>query len=839
MITSSGELLLSIINDILDFSKIESNNLQLERRDFNLFDCVENAFQMLFDKANSKGLEFAYIIEPSTPAIIIGDITRLQQVILNLLSNAVKFTKVGGVTLTVQSVLVSVTDIPSQSSLKSEQSFNSSNGNNFRDLPTSGESSRASTEPPPLYQYQLSFCVQDTGIGISSVVQDKLFSSFQQGDSSIQREFGGTGLGLAISKRLAEAMHGSMWLESVEGEGSKFYFSIQAFSPCSPATTFSQNLVASLLNNSSHSASDTTASPNAVKQDPNSSTTVTQPTSIPLAVGTTAVARMRLFNQQCIDRGKYLHGKYVITICNRGSTAQQYRLMFEAQDMEVDNAGTVFDCLSALQIVNNRALPALPHLIFFYNDGNTSSSQILVEIELLINCLKRLCEAHLAVADQAALHLISAQAKSMLICTILARSPDMSNSQYIATNHKPTVIPANSMHLSSSEAVPNPSEYFPRIISTRNNQTAVTIHSETSPSTLSPSKHFRTTAEGGCVINITFLQFTQPVKQAEIIRLIANHFQDPPAAEKLDNQEDLIPVRAHSNPLATVNDNRNINDRFASAVHPLQRAQSHMPITRQLDSTSELLVPNSNTIALNNNSNNKYNNHHSNNSTASSNTNTSSSSVSNPTATKSDGLLISTARSSANKAHVRSVDAPIANLAASCPLVILLAEDNRINQKFMTMMMNKLGYNISIANNGFEVLDKLAQGQPGKRDKVQAFQVILMDVSMDQMDGLECTRRIRSKIRSEYQSKGQDTGEEELNNFPYIIACTANCTNDFRTLCLQAGMNDFLGKPVVLELLETSLRKAHEKVNSNGTTAKHVEPFHASQKPANINNSSK
>ena len=101
MITSSGELLLSIINDILDFSKIESQKLELEHRSFSLLDCVENAVQLCYDMAGKKGLDLTYLVDPQCPAVLVGDVTRLQQIILNLLSNACKFTKQGEVVLTV------------------------------------------------------------------------------------------------------------------------------------------------------------------------------------------------------------------------------------------------------------------------------------------------------------------------------------------------------------------------------------------------------------------------------------------------------------------------------------------------------------------------------------------------------------------------------------------------------------------------------------------------------------------------------------------------------------------------------------------------------------------
>ena len=89
MITSSGELLLSIINDILDFSKIESQKLELEHRDFSLLDCVENAVQLCYDMAGKKGLDLTYLVDPHCPAVLSGDVTRLQQIILNLLSQRI------------------------------------------------------------------------------------------------------------------------------------------------------------------------------------------------------------------------------------------------------------------------------------------------------------------------------------------------------------------------------------------------------------------------------------------------------------------------------------------------------------------------------------------------------------------------------------------------------------------------------------------------------------------------------------------------------------------------------------------------------------------------------
>ncbi len=184
-IRSSGDALLTIINDILDFSKIEAGKLDLEEQPFHLRTCVEEALDLLAPKASNKGLELAYIIDKKIPAMVIGDVTRLRQILVNLIGNAVKFTAQGEV---VVSIIGQVLDDN---------------------------------------EYRLYLAVKDTGIGIPPERMDRLFKSFSQVDASTTRKFGGTGLGLVISKRLAEMMGGTMWVDSVVGEGSTFHFSIR------------------------------------------------------------------------------------------------------------------------------------------------------------------------------------------------------------------------------------------------------------------------------------------------------------------------------------------------------------------------------------------------------------------------------------------------------------------------------------------------------------------------------------------------------------------------------------------------------------------------------------
>jgi signal transduction histidine kinase/DNA-binding response OmpR family regulator len=185
-VRSTSEVLLGLINDILDFSKIEANKLELENRRFDVRLCIENALDIVGAKAEEKRLELGYQIEGNLPHYFMGDAIRLGQILLNLLSNAVKFTDKG-------EVVVSVSGRTRDGDL-----------------------------------YELHFAVRDTGVGIPPSLQEHLFRSFSQADSSINRRFGGTGLGLAICKRLCELMGGAIWVESagVPEAGTTFHFTV-------------------------------------------------------------------------------------------------------------------------------------------------------------------------------------------------------------------------------------------------------------------------------------------------------------------------------------------------------------------------------------------------------------------------------------------------------------------------------------------------------------------------------------------------------------------------------------------------------------------------------------
>jgi CheY-like chemotaxis protein len=189
-IRSSGDSLLTIINDILDFSKIESGRLELERHPFEIRNCIEDALDLLAPKAAEKKIDLAYQLEDAIPPTLVGDVTRLRQILVNLVGNAVKFTAKGEVVVEVRTAQPD--SIPN----------------------------------PPSNTLVLHFSVRDTGIGIPPERLPRLFRSFSQADASVARNYGGTGLGLAISKRLAELMDGRMWVDSIVGHGSTFHFTI-------------------------------------------------------------------------------------------------------------------------------------------------------------------------------------------------------------------------------------------------------------------------------------------------------------------------------------------------------------------------------------------------------------------------------------------------------------------------------------------------------------------------------------------------------------------------------------------------------------------------------------
>jgi signal transduction histidine kinase/DNA-binding response OmpR family regulator len=196
-VKSSGEALAGLIEDILDFSKIEAGRLDLDIKPFALRELVEDAVELLAPRADAKGIEIGAFVADAAARRVIGDATRLRQVLLNLIGNAIKFTESGGVSIEV--------------------------------------------EPAP--DGEVTFRIRDTGIGIAPDMQARIFEEFEQADGGAGRRFGGTGLGLAISKRLVEAMGGEITLDSTSGRGTVFVCTI-ALPPADIAADMAPDMAA-------------------------------------------------------------------------------------------------------------------------------------------------------------------------------------------------------------------------------------------------------------------------------------------------------------------------------------------------------------------------------------------------------------------------------------------------------------------------------------------------------------------------------------------------------------------------------------------------------------------
>ena len=184
-IERSAGSLLSIINDILDFSKLDAGKMIIEKIPFSIRESIEETLTLLAPSAHKKNIELSLRVSPQLPDSLIGDAMRIKQVMVNLANNAIKFTDKGSVDIKIEGHVI---------------------GKN---------------------RYKIRVTVQDTGIGISDQQKNSIFQAFGQGDKSVTRIYGGTGLGLVISQRLVSEMHGGIGFESIENEGSTFWFTFQ------------------------------------------------------------------------------------------------------------------------------------------------------------------------------------------------------------------------------------------------------------------------------------------------------------------------------------------------------------------------------------------------------------------------------------------------------------------------------------------------------------------------------------------------------------------------------------------------------------------------------------
>ncbi len=209
-VKESADSLLTIINELLDFAKVEAGKITLDRVDFHLGDWLRDSLKPLMFRSRQKGLDFRCLIDANIPKQLVGDPEWLRHILVNLVSNAVKFTDKGFVRCSVKLKSIATVDVPIWEL------------DSVAGTPTGAVPPRTSAQRATLH-----FAVQDTGIGVPTDKHQAIFVPFEQADKSITRRYGGTGLGLAIARQLTELMQGSIWVESVLGEGSTFHFTVQ------------------------------------------------------------------------------------------------------------------------------------------------------------------------------------------------------------------------------------------------------------------------------------------------------------------------------------------------------------------------------------------------------------------------------------------------------------------------------------------------------------------------------------------------------------------------------------------------------------------------------------
>ncbi len=219
----SAQSLLNLLNDILDFSKIEAGKLEIDATPFSLRETLGNALKTMAVRAHEKSIELICDIAPNVPDAIVGDPTRLRQIVLNLAGNAIKFTETGEVTVSVKIADCGLRIADSPSPVR--KTFDETDPGRQADS-TSSDNPQSAISNQQSRSVSLHFTVTDTGIGIPADRIDKIFGAFEQVDASTTRQYGGTGLGLAICRQLVTLMNGKIWAESVPGQGTQFHFTI-------------------------------------------------------------------------------------------------------------------------------------------------------------------------------------------------------------------------------------------------------------------------------------------------------------------------------------------------------------------------------------------------------------------------------------------------------------------------------------------------------------------------------------------------------------------------------------------------------------------------------------
>jgi CheY-like chemotaxis protein/signal transduction histidine kinase/ligand-binding sensor domain-containing protein len=667
-IRSSGDALLTIINDILDFSKIESGKLELEQQPFSVREVIEESLDLLAPRAAEKHLELAYHLDDAMPRKVLGDVTRLRQILTNLLSNAVKFTEAGEVVVEVR--------VQERNERESGRDGDEETGRvGEREKGREGERENVnivhSPTPPhshsPAHSTKLHFAVRDTGIGIPKDRLDRLFKSFSQVDASTTRQYGGTGLGLAISKRLSELMGGAMWVESEAGAGSTFHFTIAVEAVANPGGSEPEGMQPQLAGKRLLIVDDNATNRRILGLQAKSWGMETKPAAS-VAEALDIIEGGEVFDAVILDRhmpemdgvaaAAAMHerrmtpGTPLILLSSAGLTddiSPEAKRNFAAiltkpikQSRLYDALVSVFDVYPTERMASAARRQAetdfakdLPLRILLVEDNQVNQKLGLLQLQ------KIGYRADVAANGLEAFEAVRRQPYDLVLMDVLM--PEMDGLQAtrrirseIDKTRQPYIIAMTANAMQGDREV--------------------------------------------CFDAGMDDYITKPVNMTEIRKAI----------------ETIRPRRAASAPVTLYN--------------PQYAASRNSAVQEESDN----------------------------------------------------------------------------NLAKAFPLRILVVEENLVNQKLALMLLRKIGYRADVAADGLKALETLLR---------QSYDLVLMDVCMPAMDGLETARRIRAQCENSRQ--------------PRIVAMTADEMHNDGELCLQAGMDDYLGIPIQLQELINVLEKCH------------------------------
>ena len=673
----SAQALLMILNDILDFSKIEAGKLDIEHIDFEPRVVVESVADLLSPKAAEKHLSLMTYIAPETPCAVRGDPSRLRQVLVNLVGNAVKFTGRGD-------VVVRATPVEPD-----------------------GRSGRAAVR----------FTVSDTGIGLSEYARQRLFQPFTQADGSTTRQYGGTGLGLSICRRLVELMGGEIGVESEEGKGSIFWFTIP-FEPAQmvPASPAHPVKTLALLHGRRVLVVDDNRAHRAILQSYVSSWGLS---GTEAADGEAALAKLR--------------------------EAASQGTPFEAAVVDYTMPG-MDGMVTAKAILADPSISSTRLILLTAFDEVGLGQQALQSgfSSYLTKPVKQL-----ALMDALARALDALSPEEMTFRTQRAQTRQAPAPTQDQPKRRLRILLAEDNAVNQKLALLQLERLGYPVDVAGNGRQALTMLSQRRYALILMDCHMP--EMDGYEATVAIRASEAPTgTRLPIIAMTANALQGDQERCIAAGMDDYLPKPV------TLDGLRAMVEQWMPAEDGADESEPAILLGYGAHERIDEVPPPVATAPL----------------------------VVEDATPPSMGATPSALPNAADTA-VTGQHNPTPTPAVTEAFRILLVDDNNVNLKLTSLQLQRLGCLVDVASNGREALDKLATRQ---------YALVLMDCNMPVMDGYEATRAIRSH---------EATSGLHLP----VIAVTANALSGDRELCLEAGMDDYLAKPVRLQALKTLIEQ--------------------------------